>query len=61
MTATAFSHTRRAWARLVYNLRSGLSFWLLSLAMTVATERERFALAMAARDHAYRTMGMDVK
>jgi hypothetical protein len=40
MTATAFLHTRRAWA------------------MSVAPERERFSLAMAARDHAYRTMGM---
>jgi hypothetical protein len=59
MTATAFPHTRRA--RLVYNLRSWLSFLLLSWAMSVAPERERFSLAMAARDHAYRTMGMDVK
>jgi hypothetical protein len=59
MTATAFPHTRRG--RLIYYLRSGLSFWLLSWAMSVAPERERFSLATAARDHAYRTMGMDVK
>jgi hypothetical protein len=30
---------------------------LLSWAMFMAPERERFSLAMAARDHAYRTMG----
>jgi len=61
VTATFFPHTRRAWACLAYNLRSRLSFMLLSLAMNVAPERERFSLAMAARDHAIRTMGMEKK
>lgn len=44
---------------MVWNLRSGLSIWLLGVAIDLAPAEEKASLALAVADHCNRCVGND--